>query len=51
MSKTSPLVEQMTKAGYHVEDDQMDALHSCVVEIPVSLGDNVRTLKDVSVWE
>ena len=29
----------------------MDSLHSCVVEIPVSLGDNVRTLKDVTLWE
>ena len=39
------------KSGYHVEDDVMDTLHSCVVEIPVTLGDNVRTLKDVTLWE
>lgn len=41
----------MMDAGYHVEDDAMDTIHSCVVEIPVSLGNNVRTLKDVTLWE
>lgn len=41
----------MRKSGYHVEDDQMDSAHSVCVEIPVTLGDNIRTLKDVSMWE
>ena len=41
----------MRKANYPIEDDAMDPINSCVVEIPVSLGDNIRTLKDVTLWE
>ena len=41
----------MIEAGYHVEDDEMDREHSVVVEIPVSLGDSIRTLNEVSLWE
>jgi hypothetical protein len=32
------------RAGYHVEEDKMDA-YSVVVEFPVSLGDKIRTMK------
>ncbi|MFS8159719.1 MAG: hypothetical protein ACMG6E_05810 [Candidatus Roizmanbacteria bacterium] len=38
------------KAGYHIEDDKMDSA-TYVVEFPVSLGDKIRTLKDVTLWE
>lgn len=38
------------RAGYPIEDDKMDA-SSLVVEFPVSLGQNIRTLKEVSLWE
>lgn len=48
--KDSPLVDPMQKAGYFIEDDVMDS-NSYVVEFPVSLGTNVRTLKDVTLWE
>jgi hypothetical protein len=50
MSKQSHLVQPLIAAGYHVEEDQMDA-YSVVVEFPVSLGDKVRTMKQVSLWE
>ena len=29
----------------------MDPKHTMVVEIPVSLGEKIRTLKTVSMWE
>jgi hypothetical protein len=29
----------------------MDKANSLVVEIPVSLGDEIRTLNEVSLWE
>jgi len=38
------------KAGYFIEDDKMDP-SSLVVEFPVTLGDKIRTLKDVTLWE
>ena len=41
----------MLEAGYHVEEDQMNKDNSLVVEIPVSLGENIRTLNEVSLWE
>ncbi len=51
-SKNSDLYEPLLKAGYKVEPDvyQNDG-HSMVVEIPVCVGSNVRTIKDVSMWE
>lgn len=51
LSKNSPLVGKLISAGYPVEDDKVDSKHSCVVEIPVSLGDEIRTLKNMSMWE
>lgn len=41
----------MLEAGYHVEEDVMNRENSLVVEIPVSLGDNIRTINEVSLWE
>ena len=51
LGKHSNLVGPMLEAGYHIEEDAMDKENSLVVEIPVSLGDNVRTLNEVSMWE
>lgn len=51
-SKNSDLYEPLIKAGYKIEqeayskDDQ-----ALVVEIPVCVGTNVRTIKQVSMWE
>jgi hypothetical protein len=41
----------MLEAGYHVEEDVMNKENSLVVEIPVSLGDNIRTINEVTMWE
>jgi hypothetical protein len=51
LGKHSNLVTPMLEAGYTVEEDVMDKQNSLVVEIPVSLGDKVRTLNEVSMWE
>jgi ribonucleotide reductase alpha subunit len=51
LAKTSPFVHKLREAGYNVVESAYDAKHSMVVEIPVSLGDNVRTLENVSMWE
>ncbi len=51
LGKQSNLVKPMLEAGYHVEEDEMNRENSLVVEIPVSLGENIRTLNEVSLWE
>ena len=51
-AKNSDLYEPLIKAGYKVEPDSYskDKL-GMVVEIPVCVGTNVRTIKEVSMWE
>ena len=51
LGKHSKLLKPLLEAGYPVEEDQMDKTNSLVVEIPVSLGKNIRTLNEVSLWE
>jgi ribonucleotide reductase alpha subunit len=48
--KSSDLVSAIEGAGYKIEEDVMDST-SLVVEIPVKVGEKVRTLKDVSMLE
>ena len=50
LGKNSNLIEPMIRKGYKVEQDVMDS-GTLVVEIPVSLGENIRTLSEVSMWE
>jgi hypothetical protein len=41
----------LKRAKYKIEDAIGQENNTCVVEFPVSLGDNIRTVKDVSMWE
>ncbi len=51
-SKNSDLYEPLIKAGYKVEPDSYSKDgQGMVVEIPVCVGSNVRTIKEVSMWE
>ena len=51
MSKNSTLVEPLKKAGYRIEPATGEEEQSVTVEIPVDVGENIRVLKDVSMWE
>lgn len=51
LAKNSPLVEPLRNAGYTIEDAADDPEYTCVVEIPVDVGDGVKTINDVSMWE
>ncbi len=52
ISKNSDLYEPLVKAGYKVEHDTYaKEAAGMVVEIPVCVGTNVRTIKEVSMWE
>jgi len=50
LSKTSELVDVLKKGGYHIEDAIYDT-SSVVVSMPVYIGDDLRTVYDVSMWE
>jgi len=50
--RNGPLYGALIKAGYKVEEDSYSKDNQAmVVEIPVSLGTNIRTIKEVSIWE
>ena len=51
LSKYSDLIEPLKKAGYKMESAIGQEDSTLVVEFPVTVGDNIRTVKDVSMWE
>ena len=51
IGKDSTLLDPLRKAGYKVEPAAEDPEHTVVVEIPVDVGESVRVIKDVSMWE
>jgi hypothetical protein len=50
-SKYSPLIPPLEKAGYTVEPAFGSEDSTVVVEVPVDVGDGVRTINEVSMWE
>jgi len=50
ISKHSHLVSSLLRAGYHIEPDKYDS-HTLVIEFPVTVGEKVRTGKEVTMWE
>lgn len=51
LGSTSDLVPALKKAGYHVEPDVANPTTTMVVEVPVCIGKNIRTINQVSLWE
>jgi adenosylcobalamin-dependent ribonucleoside-triphosphate reductase len=51
LSKHSDLVEPLVNAGYKVEPCFGSEDSTVVVEIPVKVGDHIRSVRDVSIWE
>lgn len=51
LGKNSDLVKPLKKAGYKVEPCFGSEESTVVVEIPVDVGEGIRTLDDVSMWE
>ena len=50
LAADSPLVEPLKEAKYDIEPAVGDE-QTLVVSIPVDVGENVRTLEDVNMWE
>lgn len=51
LAKNSPFVKVLERSFYKIEPAYEDSQRTVVVEFPVSVGEKVRTLNDVSMWE
>lgn len=51
LSKQSHLIKPLLEAGYHIEPAFGSEDSTMVVEIPVDVGEGVRTLDEVTMWE
>jgi hypothetical protein len=51
LAKNSPLVPGLEAAGYRLEPCVGSEETTVVVEIPIDVGEGIRTVKDVSMWE
>jgi ribonucleotide reductase alpha subunit len=51
VAKNSPYVQILKKAKYKVEPADEDPENTLVVEFPVSLGSDIRTINETNMWE
>ena len=51
LSNNSPLIAPLEKAGYTIEPAYGSEDTTCVIEVPVDVGEGIRTVSDLSVWE
>jgi adenosylcobalamin-dependent ribonucleoside-triphosphate reductase len=51
VSKYSELIEPLKKAGYTVEPAFGSEDTTMVIEVPVDVGQGIRTAKELSIWE
>ena len=51
ISVNSELIEPLKKAGYTIEPAFGSEDSTLVVEVPVDVGEGIRTAKDLSIWE
>lgn len=50
LSAHSKLIPNLEKAGYRVEP-AVQGIDTVIVEVPVDVGEGIKTLKDVTIWE
>jgi ribonucleoside-triphosphate reductase len=51
LSKHSELIKPLEKANYHIEPAFGSEDSTVVVEIPVDVGEGIRTAAELSIWE
>ena len=51
LSKHSELIEPLKKAGYKVEPAFGSENSTMVVDVPVDMGEGIRTAAELSIWE
>jgi len=51
LSKYSELIQPLIKSGYFMEPSADDPDNTMVVEIPVDVGEGIRPVHEISIWE
>tara|TARA_R110000824_G_scaffold102566_3_gene244019 strand:+ start:380 stop:2389 length:2010 start_codon:yes stop_codon:yes gene_type:complete len=51
LSKQSPLIPPLEKAGYKIETAFGSEDSTVVIDVPVDVGEGIKTVSDVSMWE
>jgi len=51
LSINSPLIKPLEKAGYNIEPAFGSEGSTVVVDVPVDVGEDIRTVNEVSMWE
>ena len=51
LASNSELLPPLREAGYVIEPAVGDLERTSVVEIPVDVGEGIRTVKEVGMWE
>jgi adenosylcobalamin-dependent ribonucleoside-triphosphate reductase len=51
LSSLSPLIKPLEKAGYNIEPAFGSENSTVVIEVPVDVGEGIRTVNDVPMWE
>lgn len=51
LAKNSPYIPILKEGGYKIEPANEDPNGTLVVEFPVSVGNDVKTINDVTMWE
>jgi adenosylcobalamin-dependent ribonucleoside-triphosphate reductase len=51
LSINSPLIKPLEKAGYNIEPAFGSEDSTVVVDVPVDVGEGIRTVSEVSMWE
>lgn len=51
LSANSKFVDILKNAGYNIEPANEDKENTVVVEFPVCVGENVKTISDVNIWQ
>jgi adenosylcobalamin-dependent ribonucleoside-triphosphate reductase len=51
LSVNSPLLKPLEKAGYNIEPAFGSETSTVVIEVPVDVGEGIRTVNDVPMWE
>jgi hypothetical protein len=51
LSINSPLIKPLEKAGYKIEPAFGSEDSTLVVEVPVDVGEGIRTVSEISMWE
>ena len=51
LSVNSPLIKPLEKAGYKIEPAFGSEDSTVVIEVPVDVGEGIRTVNDVPMWE